>query len=70
MIHCGAYDAPVNTTALLLDWPQQKNTKYEVVDERKVTRCNGRVERYLIRPPDEPNPKSWQIDISILVSAG
>jgi effector-binding domain-containing protein len=67
VIHLGSYDGLVNTTAALLEWARQKNVRWQVDAERKVTRWNGRVEHYNVGPPDEPNPKHWQTEISILV---
>lgn len=67
VIHRGPYDALAKKTAALLDWAKQKNVKWQVVEERKVTRWNARVEHYLVGPPDEPNPKNWQTEIAILV---
>ena len=70
VIHRGSYDALVKTTAALLDWGKQKTVKWQVIDERKVTRWNARVEHYQVGPPDEPDPENWQTEIAILVAAG
>jgi effector-binding domain-containing protein len=68
VIHRGPYDTLMKTTAALLDWSKQKNVKWDVVDKRRVTSWNARVEHYLVGPPDEPNPRNWQTEIAILVS--
>jgi hypothetical protein len=41
-----------------------------MVEQRKVTRWDGRIEYYLVGPPDEPNPKNWRTEIAILISDG
>jgi effector-binding domain-containing protein len=69
VIHRGSYDALVKTTGALLDWGKEKNVKWQVIEERKVTRWNARVEHYQVGPPDEPDPKNWQTEIAILVAA-
>lgn len=43
---------------------------WQVVEERKVTRWEARVEHYLVGPPVEPNSKNWQTEIAILVGSG
>jgi hypothetical protein len=68
VIQRGSYDALVKTTAALLDWAPRNNVKWAVVDQRRITRWDARVEHYLVGPPDEPNPKDWQTEIAILVS--
>jgi len=70
VIHRGSYDALVKTTAALLDWGKEKNVKWQVAEERKVTRWNARVEHYQVGPPDEPDPENWRTEIAILVAAG
>ena len=70
VIHRGPYDALVQTTAALLDWAQQNNIKWAMVEHRKVTRWDGRIEHYLVGAPEEPQPKNWQTEIAILVSDG
>jgi effector-binding domain-containing protein len=69
VIHRGSYEALVKTTAALLDWAKQNNVKWQVVEERNVTQWSARVEHYLVGPADEPNPKNWETEIAILVSA-
>ena len=68
VIHRGSYDALVKTTAALLEWGQQKNVKWDVIEERKVTHWNARVEHYIVGPPDEPNPQNWETEIAIVLS--
>jgi effector-binding domain-containing protein len=68
VIHRGPYDALVQTTAALMDWAQQNNVNWAMVEQRKVTRWDGRVEQYLIGPADEPNPNNWQTEFAILIS--
>jgi effector-binding domain-containing protein len=68
LIHRGPYDALVQTTAALVDWAQKNNVAWAMVEQRKVTRWDGRVEHYLVGPPQEPNPKNWQTEIAILIS--
>jgi hypothetical protein len=68
VIHRGPYDELVQTTAALMDWAQQNNVNWAMVEQRKVTRWKGRVGHYLVGPPDEPNPKNWQTEIAILIS--
>jgi effector-binding domain-containing protein len=70
VIHRGPYDDLMKKTAALLDWAKERDVKWQVVEERKVTRWNARVEHYLVGPPDEPDPKNWQTEIAILVSDG
>lgn len=70
VIHRGPYDALVQTTAALMDWSQQNNINWAMVEQRKVTRWEGRIEHYLVGAPDEPNPKNWQTEIAILISDG
>jgi effector-binding domain-containing protein len=70
VIHRGPYDALVQTTAALMDWAQQNNINWAMVEQRKVTRWEGRIEHYLVGSPDEPNPKNWQTEIAILISDG
>jgi effector-binding domain-containing protein len=69
VIHRGSYDALVKTTAALLEWAKQKDVKWQVVEKHNVTRWSARVEHYRVGPPDKPNPKDWQTEIAILVSA-
>lgn len=70
VIHRGPYDALVQTTAALMDWAQQNNISWAMAELRKVTRWEGRIEHYLVGPPDEPNPNNWQTEIAILISDG
>jgi effector-binding domain-containing protein len=70
VIHRGSYDALVKTTAALLDWGKKKKIKWRVIQDRKVTRWNARVEHYQVGPPDEPDPENWQTEIAILVATG
>jgi len=70
VIHRGPYETLVKTTAALLDWAQQSHVIWAMAEQRKVTRWEGRVEHYLIGPPDEPNSKNWQTEIAILISDG
>jgi effector-binding domain-containing protein len=70
VIHRGPYDALVQTTAALMDWARQNKVTWAVSERRKVTHWDGRVEHYLVGPPDEPNPKNWQTEIAILISGG
>lgn len=68
VIHRGPYGALVQTTAALMDWAQQNKVSWAMVERRKVTRWDGRVEHYLVGPPGEPNSKHWQTEIAILIS--
>jgi len=68
--HRGPYHALVQTTAALMDWAQQNNINWAMAEMRKVTRWEGRIEHYLVGPPDEPNPNNWQTEIAILISDG
>jgi effector-binding domain-containing protein len=68
VIHRGQYDGLVETTAALMDWAQENNVNWAMVEERKVTRWDGRAEHYHVGPPDEPNPMNWQTEIAILIS--
>jgi effector-binding domain-containing protein len=68
LIHHGPYEALVETTAALMDWARQNKVNWMMAEEHKVTRWEGRVEHYLVRPPDEPNPSRWQTEIAILIS--
>jgi len=70
VIHRGPYDTLVQTTAALMDWAQQDSINWAMVEQRKVTRWEGRIEHYLVGPPGEPNPKNWQTEIAILISDG
>jgi len=58
VIHRGSYDALVKTTAALLDWGKEKNVKWQVAEERKVTRWNARVEHYQVGRPMSRIPKT------------
>ncbi len=68
VVHLGPYDALVKTTAALLDWGKGKKLKWQVAEDGKVTRWSGRVEHYLVGPPEETNPKNWRTEIAILVA--
>jgi GyrI-like small molecule binding domain len=70
VIHRGPYDALVQTRAALMDWAQLNNINRAMVEQRKVTRWDGRIEHYLVGPRDEPHPKNWQTEIAILIEAG
>ncbi len=70
VIHRGPYDALVQTTAALMDWAQLNNINWAMVAQRKVTRWDGRIEHYLVGPPDEPHPTNWQTEIAILIADG
>jgi len=68
LFHQGPYDALVETTAALMDWAKQNKVSWMMAEQHGVTRWDGRVEHYLVGPPDEPNPKNWQTEIAILIS--
>ena len=68
VVHPGPYDALVKTTAALLDWGKEKKLKWQVAEERNLTRWNARVEHYLVGAPEETNPKNWRTEIAILVA--
>lgn len=68
VIHQGPYDALVETTAALMDWAKHNKINWMMAEQHKVTRWDGRVEHYVVGPPDEPNPKNWQTEIAILIS--
>ena len=67
VVHRGSYDALVKTTSGLLAWAKDENVKWQVDEAGGRTRWNARVEHYLVGPPSEPNPESWQTEIAILV---
>jgi effector-binding domain-containing protein len=68
VVHQGPYDALVETTAALMDWAKQNKVNWMMAEQHRVTRWDGRVEHYLVGPPDEPTPKNWQTEIAILIS--
>jgi effector-binding domain-containing protein len=68
--HRGPYDSLVQTTAELMEWARRTTVTWSMSERRKVTRWEGRVEHYLVGPPDEPNPRNWQTEIAILISDG
>jgi len=67
VIHRGPYGTLIKRTAALMDWAQQNNVIWSMVEQRKVTRWDGRVEHYLVGPPDEPKSKNWRTEIAILL---
>lgn len=68
LIHRGSYASLVETTAKLLGWGRENGIKWQVVEESKVTRWGGRVERYLVGPPDKPDPSDWRTEVAILLA--
>lgn len=68
VIHQGSYSNLMETTAELLAWGRENNIKWQVDEESKVTKWGGRVERYLVGPPDETDPQNWRTEVAILLA--
>jgi effector-binding domain-containing protein len=68
LIHQGPYVSLMETTAELLTWGRENNIKWQVDEESKVTRWGGRIESYLVGPPESPDPKAWRTEVVILIA--
>jgi effector-binding domain-containing protein len=67
-IHQGAYMDLVNTTAMLLEWGRENDISWRVSETGGLTDWIGRVEHYLVGPPDELSPENWRTEVAILIS--
>jgi effector-binding domain-containing protein len=68
VVHQGSYANLMDTTAKLLAWGKENNIQWQVDEAAKVTNWRGRIEHYLVGPPDNPNPQDWRTEIAILLA--
>lgn len=68
VIHQGSYANLMDTTAELLAWGKENNIRWQVREASKVTNWGGRIEHYLVGPPEYPNPQDWRTEIAILLA--
>jgi effector-binding domain-containing protein len=68
VVHQGSYAGLMDTTAQLLAWGKENNSQWQVREVSKVTNWGGRIEHYLVGPPDNPNPLDWRTEIAILLA--
>lgn len=69
LVHEGVYTELFYTTAALLAWGQRRiGWKITQPAGSNFSIWAGRVEHYLVSPPNETNPENWITEIAILTT--
>lgn len=66
VIHQGAYDRLVDTTAALLAWAEANNVAWDNQSGPTGVVWKARVEHYLTDPEEQPNPAKWETKLAFL----